>query len=299
MSQLQNSRSRRGEGQVNEARQSFFTLAGLFGSAKSDFWRAWYTPIPTPRLADDAGEELLFCASALPRPQCQRTDYQDPEHQMRHHFDRSAHTHSPSAILVLKPTVDPFRGRPFPKTPPLRWIQEPRRDPLWVRLNQRHMAQSARKLPDRRRIISTVHQIIQRANPLGGHLRQRDGDLRIMHAGAAQERAHRNVSINNIQMQFVAHPNLEIAFAARLAPEVTAPGQIRQILRQTASFLLFDFAQRHWSRTSPFLGRPILRGGGGSRFGLGAGCSRTSMAVESRLTWPTNLGPHRALISAS
>src|ERR1700690_3388153 len=55
-------------------------------------------------------------------------------------------------------------------------------------------------------------------------------------------------------MQFVTHPNLEITFAARLAPEVTTSGQIRQILNQAASLLLFYFGQWCWRSEFTVLG---------------------------------------------
>jgi len=111
------------------------------------------------------------------------------------HLARVPHPYPPPAIQFLQQTVHPFARAAFFE--PLRLRRRKRNlfAAARVGVNDRHMAQSAAEGVDLRRVIGAVHQVVERGHPPGGQLRQGNHHLRIMHAGAGQDRADREIPI--------------------------------------------------------------------------------------------------------
>ena len=64
---------------------------------------------------------------------------------------------------------------------------------LGVRIDDGHRAQTPAERVDLRRVLRAVHQVGEGGHALRAQLRQRDGHLRIRHAGTGQHRAHGEV----------------------------------------------------------------------------------------------------------
>ena len=103
--------------------------------------------------------------------------------------------------------------------------------------------------------LAAVHQVVERGHPLRGHLRQRNGRLAVMHAGAGQHRADGKIPVHGVQAQLGADPAFLMPLAVAFAPHVAGRGQIRQVLRQRA--------RRVWARALRALGWRWQRAGGG------------------------------------
>lgn len=63
------------------------------------------------------------------------------------------------------------------------------------------MAQGAAEGVNLRRVLGAVHQVVKRGDALRGQLRQRNGGLRIMHAGTGQHGADREIATAKAQMK--------------------------------------------------------------------------------------------------
>src|SRR3972149_9610275 len=74
-----------------------------------------------PRLSRKVA--VSFVLRSLQEPEELHCRYRDqPEHQMRHHLGRPAHSHKPSTIIILQIRVDPLGRATIPKAHRLRWI---------------------------------------------------------------------------------------------------------------------------------------------------------------------------------
>src|SRR5659263_131441 len=78
-----------------------------------------------------------------------------PEHQMRHNLGRPAHSHEPSAIIVLQIRVDPLGRAAIPETHRLGWIHLFLLSPPGVGIDDRDMPQFGAVAPDLR--LSLIH----------------------------------------------------------------------------------------------------------------------------------------------
>ena len=115
-----------------------------------------------------------------------------------------------------------------------------------------------------------VHQAVKRGGALGGRSRQRNGHLRIRHAGAGQHGADREITVHGVQMPFVADPAFLMPLAVAFASHVTTDGQVRQIFGQCARWLEFQaFGRRGRTDFAPLGPAPLARcrRGGRGRFG--------------------------------
>ena len=72
-------------------------------------------------------------------------------------------------------------------------------------------------------VIGRVHQFIEVNDSLRGQRHERDGYLRVVHAGAGQQRADGQLSVRNVEMKFVPAPVLLVSLAVRLGPHIALP----------------------------------------------------------------------------
>ena len=117
---------------------------------------------------------------------------------MAHHLGRPAHPHPAPAVTLLQEAVDPLRRAAFLEPRRLRRGQWQLVPAARVRIDDGHMAQTPAERVDLRRVIRAVHQVVEGGHALRAQLRQRDGHLRIMHAGTGQHRAHGEVPVHGV-----------------------------------------------------------------------------------------------------
>src|SRR3974390_1227196 len=162
---------------------------------------------------------------------------------MAHHFGRPSYPNGPAPKMILQPTIHPLTGGPLSKASPLRFVQ---RNPIAAldRLHDGDLAQTPRIRVNALRVISRIHQLVERPHPLCAQLHQRNGDLRIVGAGTGQDGADRDIAVNDIQVQLVTLPVFRLALRAFLAPAVAGARQVSQILGQTASRLQLQACRR-------------------------------------------------------
>lgn len=275
---------------LRRGKSPVFSVSGTFSPFFSGGGHAPPGTVSAPHLFKAAvGRRRAVQPSTQPRKQRGGRERHQSEHQMAHHFARAAHPHPAPPVAFLQQTVHPLAGTAFLEASCLRRCQWNLFPAARVGINDRHMPQLAAEGVDLRRVVGAVHQIVKRGHALRGHLRQRDGDLTVMHAGAGQDGAHRNVAVHSVQMQLVANPAFLMPFAVALAAHITADGQIGQVVGQRTRRLQLQPLGRggrtHFAflRTAAFNGRRRRgRGGFGRRtFGrLDGGGVATDVADE-------------------
>src|SRR3974390_2868596 len=174
---------------------------------------------------------------------------------MAHHFGRSPHPNSSSAKMILEPTINPFTGGALPDASARGFVQ---RTPIatFDRFDNGHLAQPPDVSVNRFGIVSRVHQLIERSYPLGAHLHQRNGHLRVVGAGTGQNGTNRDISINDIHVQLVTLPVFRLALRAFLATAVAGARQVGKILCQRAPGLKLQARRRLLRRLLPLFGPP-------------------------------------------
>ena len=93
-------------------------------------------------------------------------------------------------------------------------------------------------------IVSGVHQVIPVRHALRSERYQRNGRLRIVQAGSGQQRGDGNLSVGYIEVQLVAAPVAEMAFAALLYTQAAVARQVGQHFCNRHTALLFQAAAR-------------------------------------------------------
>ncbi len=122
-------------------------------------------------------------------------------------------------------------------------------------------------------VAGAVHQVIERGDATGGHLRQRDGDLAVMHAGTGEHGTDGDVAVNGVEVRLVADPTFLMAFAVAFATHVAAGGQVGEIVSQGSRGLEFQSLGQNRRADFAFPGASAFGGLGGRRcdgFGRGS-----------------------------
>ena len=89
-------------------------------------------------------------------------------------------------------------------------------------------------------VIGGIHQFVQVDHALGSQCHQRNGDLRVVYAGAGQHSADRHLSVGHVKVKLVTTPVLLVTLAVLLGSYVTLPGQFAQHPRQLLMTLPLD-----------------------------------------------------------
>lgn len=202
---------------------------------------------------------------------------------MRHDFHRASDPDVTRAEFVLQPSVHAlahgshfvplllgwtefrprFGGKYFRQ---LRWLFGPA---TRVRRNDRDMVELLALRVDFTGVIGRVHQFVEMGDSLAGHRHQRNRNLGIVHARAAENGADRDLAVGDIKVELVATPMLLMALTAFLDADVALPRQIAQHRFQGLAALPLDarspfrgFAAGETAFGSlGFLGLLFLRGG--------------------------------------
>src|SRR5210317_158163 len=125
-----------------------------------------------------------------------------------------------------------------------------------VAVNDRDMTKRFAMLPNLRRIISCVHQVVTGRHLVSTQLHQRDRHLAVMKRRRRQDRTDRQTAIIHVQMQLVAVPSLHIALGILLDAFITALWQFcKPFLCSLESLKIepFQWANLTFGRTPPLL----------------------------------------------
>ena len=150
--------------------------------------------------------------STPPRKQRRGRQRPQPKQQLTQHLGRAAPPPPAPAITLLQQAVDPLRRAAL--------LEPPRRRRGQRQLSPPRGCGSRRGTGPRLRpkawlcgVAYAVHQVVARGHALRRELRQRDGHLRSLHAGAGQHRAARAVPVPGVPVPLVAEPACRVGLA--------------------------------------------------------------------------------------
>jgi len=69
-------------------------------------------------------------------------------------------------------------------------------------------------------VVGGIHQVVEILNALRRDGHQRDGGLRIVHAGAGEQRGDGDLAVGDIEMEFIAGPIILVAAAIGFCADV-------------------------------------------------------------------------------
>ena len=179
------------------AKPRFRRFSPIFGYTEA--WRPAGAPVSQMK------------ATTMPRSlqqaqQLQSADGDDAKQEMQPDFGVAAHPDETAAVVILQHRVHPLRRAALVVAARRGGIPRLRAAAARVGIDDRHVAQAARKGRDRLGVIGRIHQVVTVGHPLRAHLRQRNRRLRVVQRSRGENRADRDVAIDAIQMQFVAFP---------------------------------------------------------------------------------------------
>lgn len=168
---------------------------------------------------------------------------QNPKHEMAHHLNRAAYADKQGAEVVFELRIDPLRSGALFESLGGGWIHGDFFAPARIGIDDGNVTYLTTKGVNFFGVVSGIHQIVETGNPLLAHLGQWDGHLKVVERSGGQNRTDRNVSIDDIQVEFVTDPGfletLRVAFDA----SVTENWQICQVFGEGTLWLEFQASE--------------------------------------------------------
>jgi hypothetical protein len=230
-------------------RNGLFLLECDNTSPASLFWRGVATGLSEgqARLTGSALEDLNGGTS------------EDTEHDVTHDFGYAANTDKQCAKVVFELGVDAFHGRALFESPSCSWFHGDFFSSTRIGVDDGNVSELLGVGTNFLCIEGGIHQVIaDHWDALMTHLRQGDGNLRVMERCGSKDSADRNISVDDVQMEFITDPRVFEALSIFLGTAVTYSGQIEEVFGQGTfqlqlqAFEWDGFNDLSFARTTPF-----------------------------------------------